>query len=435
MNISVIGAGYVGLVTAAGLAEFGNSVVCYDQNEERILGLSSHPPVLPFYEPGLDDLVLSNVAAGRLVFTSDRSFATRSNIIFVAVGTPQSEDGSADMSAVNGVVADLSDSFDGVGTKFVVMKSTVPVGTGDFIESVLRKSGVDAHVVSNPEFLREGTAVEDFLRPDRIVIGTTDRDAEEIMRRVYRPLLNVTRFICVDRRSSELSKYASNSMLASRISFMNEMAALCDAVGADVDSIRVVMGSDTRIGPKYLYPGVGFGGSCFTKDLSALRRTCMVHGVHHSMISATLDANDRQKRAVLDKILSSFPTVSDRKICIWGLAFKANTDDIRDSPSLALIDGLLKQGASVHVHDPKAIPATMAVYGQSISYYGDMYSAASGSDAICVMTEWREYRSPKWDSVRLSSPEVIIFDGRNVLSPDDVTVAGLTYRGVGRGLS
>jgi UDPglucose 6-dehydrogenase len=432
MRLCVSGAGYVGLVTAAGFAALGNDVVCADVNEDRVRALCSG--VLPIYEPGLDDLVARGVASGRLVFTSDVAGAIRrSEIAFVAVGTPPRGDGGADLSSVFAVAECVAEHAR--EEVILVLKSTVPVGTAARVRRIVLESAQRIHVASNPEFLKEGDAVQDFLRPDRVVLGA-DGDEPFVrakMAELYRPLhLDRDRVLWMDSASAELTKYVANSMLAIRVSFMNEIATLCEAVGADARQVRYGVGSDVRIGSKFLYPGPGFGGSCFPKDLQALIETAREHNLELELACATQRVNERQKGTLLRKLKRHFDQDLRRtRIGIWGLAFKARTDDIRESPALTLIDALLTEGAEVVAHDPEARRAAEERYGGRIRLVEHPYEAAESADALVLVTEWTEYRSPDFRRLRESMRRPLLLDGRNIWSDSGCRSLGFIYEGIG----
>jgi UDPglucose 6-dehydrogenase len=433
MNVCMVGTGYVGLVTGAGLAELGNRVVCADVDPTRIEALGRG--VLPIYEPGLDELVERGVREKRLSFTTDVDAALRSaDVVFVTVGTPPRADGGADLSAVFAVAertAALAEH-----EMVLVLKSTVPVGTNARVRRLVADARHKIHVVSNPEFLKEGDAVTDFLRPDRVVIGCEGDDqlARTAMQRLYRPLqLDRERILWMDPPSAELTKYVANSMLALRISFMNEVAALCEKVGADAHMVRFGVGSDNRIGPKFLYAGPGYGGSCFPKDVQALIHTAREHGLELDLACATHRVNERQKGILMRKLKSHFDGfLRGKRIAVWGLAFKPRTDDIRESPSLVLIDSLLSEGAEVVAHDPHALPAARQRYETRVRFEEDEYAAADAADALVLVTEWTQYRSPDFERLRqrMHSPAVLI-DGRNVWSQYGLYEQGFIYEGIG----
>lgn len=439
MKVSVIGSGYVGLVTGACLAEVGNQVLCLDVDPAKIALLQGGG--VPIYEPGLEDMIRRNAAAGRLSFTTDVAAAARfGEIQFIAVGTPPDEDGSADLQYVLAAARGIARHIE--RPTVVVDKSTVPVGTADRVRdamaATLAERGADIafSVVSNPEFLKEGAAIDDFMRPDRIVVGVDDAHAAELMRRLYLPFQrNHERLIVMDVRSAELTKYAANAMLATRISFMNELANLAEALGVDIEKVRQGIGSDPRIGYHFLYPGCGYGGSCFPKDVKALARTADEHGLPLRVISAVEAANDAQKRRLADKIIARFGAdLTGRCFALWGLAFKPNTDDMREAPSLTLIDALLARGATVAAYDPVARDEAARVLAgrPGIRFADSMQSALDGADALAIVTEWKEFRSPDFADLKARLRTPAIFDGRNMYDPASVREAGLEYHAIGR---
>lgn len=439
MKVSVIGSGYVGLVTGACLAEVGNQVLCLDVDPAKIALLQGGG--VPIYEPGLEDMIRRNAVAGRLSFTTDVAAAARfGEIQFIAVGTPPDEDGSADLQYVLAAARGIARHIE--RPTVVVDKSTVPVGTADRVRdamaATLAERGADIafSVVSNPEFLKEGAAIDDFMRPDRIVVGVDDAHAAELMRRLYLPFQrNHERLIVMDVRSAELTKYAANAMLATRISFMNELANLAEALGADIEKVRQGIGSDPRIGYHFLYPGCGYGGSCFPKDVKALARTADEHGLPLRVISAVEAANDAQKRRLADKIIARFGAdLTGRCFALWGLAFKPNTDDMREAPSLTLIDALLARGATVAAYDPVARDEAARVLAgrPGIRFADSMQSALDGADALAIVTEWKEFRSPDFADLKARLRTPAIFDGRNMYDPASVREAGLEYHAIGR---
>jgi UDPglucose 6-dehydrogenase len=433
MKICVIGTGYVGLVAGAGFADMGNDVVCCDIDESKIAMLKRGE--MPIYEPGLDKLVAFNAAEGRLTFTTDAPAGVAgAQVILLAVGTPPAPDGSADLQYIFKAAETAAKSL--TGWAVLVTKSTVPVGTGDKIEAIAKKVAAhDVAVASNPEFLKEGDAVSDFMKPDRVVIGASDKHAIETLRALYAPFTRATdRILVMDRRSAELTKYAANSMLATRISFMNDLANLCDAIGADIELVRKGMGSDGRIGPKFLYAGAGFGGSCFPKDLRAAVSTGREAGVRLEILEAVVAVNDRQKHVLGRKISEHFGgKLAGKKIALWGLAFKPGTDDIREAPALVLADELLAAGAEVVASDPVAIPATRKQIGDRIRYEESNYECARGADALVLVTEWHEFRRPNFERLKTLLRQPVLFDGRNQWEPADVRALGFTYYGIGRG--
>jgi UDPglucose 6-dehydrogenase len=432
MHIAMIGTGYVGLVAGAGFADFGNDVMGVDVDGVKIAMLNEGK--LPIYEPGLDDLIAANRRAGRLTFSTDVAGAIRkAEVVFIAVGTPQGSDGSADLSAVLAVAETIGKNMNGY--KVVATKSTVPVGTADKIREIIDRHAKEPFsVASNPEFLKEGDAVSDFMKPDRVVLGVGDDRARDVLRSLYAPFVMTNdRVLVMDPRSAELAKYAANAMLAVRISFMNDLAMLAEKIGADVGLVRRAVGADGRIGNKFLFPGPGFGGSCFPKDLAALLHTATEAGHDLLVVRAAQRVNERQKHVLFQKIERHFGgAVKGRRVAVWGLAFKAKTDDVRESPALVLLDDLLAAGAAVSAHDPEAMPNVRAIYGDRVTFCDTMYSAAEGADALALVTEWREYRLPDFPRLKRVMKEPAIFDGRNVWSPADVRAAGFAYSGIGR---
>jgi UDPglucose 6-dehydrogenase len=431
MRIAVIGTGYVGLVAGAGFADFGNDVTCADVDSSKIARLQRGE--IPIYEPGLDSLVESNAQNGRLRFSSSVAEAVAgAEIAVIAVGTPQSEDGSADMRHVLAVAEAIGKAM--TGYLVVITKSTVPVGTAERVAAVIQENAQHPFsVVSNPEFLKEGDAVNDFMKPDRIIIGTDDPRAISTLRHLYAPFVRTNdRLLFMDARSAELTKYAANAMLATRISFMNELAGLAERVGADIEHVRRGLGSDPRIGPKFLFPGTGFGGSCFPKDLKALLHLSHAAEVPLDVVTAVDHVNTRQKTVLAAKLQKHFGELSGRRIAIWGLAFKPKTDDIREAPALALIDKLLAGGARVTAHDPAAMDAVRAIYGDRIAYAAGMYEALSGADALVLMTEWHEYRRPDFNRIKRELASPAVFDGRNIWDPAELRALGYTYHAIGR---
>ncbi|HJU87444.1 MAG TPA: UDP-glucose/GDP-mannose dehydrogenase family protein, partial [Gemmatimonadota bacterium] len=400
MRVGVFGAGYVGLVTGTCFAEMGNDVVIRDVDEERIARLRRGR--IPIYEPGLEEVLQRNLEMGRLRFTTDPAEVVGfAEVVFVAVGTPAGEDGSADLSHVLAVAREIAQHAD--GPRIVVNKSTVPVGTGRKVREVLAESSPHEFlVVSNPEFLKEGSAVEDFMKPDRVVVGTDSDSAREAMRRLYAPFIRTGNPICfMDVESAEMTKYAANAMLATRITFMNEIANLCERVGANVDEVRIGIGSDRRIGPAFLFPGAGFGGSCFPKDVRALERLADEVGYEFPIMRAVHTVNEAQKRVLGDKVRARFgDDLSGRRMAVWGVAFKARTDDIREAPALVLIDDLLRSGAEVAVFDPEALDNARRVLGDRVFYAGSAHEALNGADALVVVTEWNEFRFPDFERMR-----------------------------------
>jgi len=439
MKLTIIGTGYVGLVTGACLADVGNQVLCLDLDQRKIDILKSGG--LPIYEPGLKEIVANNIAAGRLRFTTDVAESVAwGDIQVIAVGTPPGEDGSADLQYVVAAARNIGRHM--TGPKIVIDKSTVPVGTADKVRDAVdeelkqRAQNIKFSVVSNPEFLKEGAAVEDFMRPDRIVIGAEDDETIEAMRKLYAPFQrNHDRIMVMDIRSAELTKYAANAMLATRISFMNELALLAEKLGADIESVRKGMGSDPRIGYHFLYPGIGYGGSCFPKDVQALIRTAQSAGIELKLLDAVERVNYAQKHVLSNKIIARFgENLSDKKFAIWGLAFKPNTDDMREAPSLVLIDELTKRGATVVAFDPVAMAEarhTLAGNPQ-VSFAADAMSALQGADALAIATEWKTFRAPDFSAVKAALKTPVIFDGRNLYEPETMRENGFDYYPIGR---
>ncbi|MEO8090172.1 MAG: UDP-glucose/GDP-mannose dehydrogenase family protein [Gemmatimonadales bacterium] len=433
MHVAVIGSGYVGLVAGACLAETGNDVTCVDVDADKIARLQRNE--VPIYEPGLEPMVKRNQEEKRLTFTTDIGAAVRSSrVIFIAVGTPPGEDGSADLKHVLAVARDVGRHMN--EPKIVVTKSTVPVGTAEKVRAaVAAETSIPFAVCSNPEFLKEGAAIEDFMKPDRVVVGVDNDEAREVMGELYAPFTRQggNRVLFMDIASAEVTKYAANAMLATRISFMNQMALFCELVGADVNSVRLGIGSDQRIGRAFLYPGPGYGGSCFPKDVKALIRTSDELGLSLDVLKAVEEVNECQKRVVLQKTLRYLGQDLKGKIVgLWGLAFKAETDDMRESPTIPLIEGLLAAGARVQTHDPKATDSARVIFGDRVMYAADPYSAAHGADALIVMTEWLVYRNPDFERVRKLLRRSLLIDGRNLYDPERMASLGFEYHGIGR---
>jgi UDPglucose 6-dehydrogenase len=429
--IGVVGTGYVGLVVGACLAENGNFVVCVDNDAGKVARLRRGE--IPIYEPGLHELLPRNVGEERLRFTTDLAEAVRtSEVLFIAVGTPQDEDGSADLSHVLEVAREIGRAMNGF--KIIVNKSTVPVGTAARVREVVGTlTPHDFAVVSNPEFLKEGTAVDDFLKPDRVVIGTDDPRVEQVMRKLYEPFVRTGKPILVmDQASAELSKYAANAMLAARISFMNEIANYCDRVGADVRHVRLGMGTDSRIGSSFLFPGVGYGGSCFPKDVKALLRMGQDAGVGLNVVEATERTNEAQKVVLVPRIAAHLGGLAGKRVAVWGLAFKPRTDDMREAPAIAIVEALLAGGAQVAAYDPKAEARAHELFGDRIRLCGRAYEAVTGADALVVVTEWNEFREPDFPKIRSLMRQPAIFDGRNIYDPRQLRELGFHYEGIGR---
>ena len=440
MKVTVFGAGYVGLVTGACLAEMGNHVLCVDVDPRKIEMLKKGE--VPIHEPGLDALIQRNAAAGRLQFTTDAAAAVAHGTLqFIGVGTPPDEDGSADLQYVLAVARTIGQHM--TDYKVVVDKSTVPVGTADKVRAAIaeqlaaRGTPMSYAVVSNPEFLKEGAAIDDFMKPDRIVIGSDDDRATLLMRAVYSPFMrNSDRLVVMDVRSAEFTKYAANAMLATRISFMNELARLADAVGADIELVRKGIGSDPRIGTHFLYPGTGYGGSCFPKDVKALIRTGRSNGVTLRVLDAVEEANEIQKLVLVERVVQRFgEDLKGRTFAIWGLAFKPNTDDMREAPSRVVVEELTRRGAKVQAYDPVAMPEAQRVLGH-VAGFGTVPSAEAaleGADALLIVTEWREFRTPDFDHLKATLQQPLVLDGRNLYEPELMRSLGITYVGIGRG--
>ena len=432
MHIGIIGTGYVGLVTGACFAEFGLFVTCVDKDEKKIKALKKG--IIPFYEPGLDELVKRNVKQGRLIFTTKIAKAVESSLVtFIAVGTPRRGDGSADMKYVEDVAKDIANHMDDY--KVIVTKSTVPVGTGEKIREIISqnlRSHTDFDIVSNPEFLREGSAIEDFMRPNRVVIGAASQQAIAIMKDLYKPLyLLETPFVITNIETAELIKYASNSFLATKISFINEMATLCEKVGADVHMVAKGMGLDQRIGPKFLHPGPGYGGSCLPKDTSALLKIAEEHNVCLGIVDAAVRANEKQREYMVKRIKDFMGDLKGKTLAVLGLSFKPNTDDIRDAPSIPIIKNLLKEGAKIRAYDPVSTEEAEKIMPE-IKYCKDPYSAIKGSDALIIMTEWNEFRNLEVDKIKKLLTSPFFFDLRNIYDPQKMKDKGFRYYSVGR---
>ena len=441
MKITVIGTGYVGLVSGTCFAEMGNTVCCIDVDQKKIEGLKKG--IIPIYEPGLEAMVLRNTANGNLTFSTDLASKLHdTDIAFIAVGTPMGEDGSADLKYVLQVAQTIGDHM--TRPLLVVDKSTVPVGTADqvrqTIQAALDKRGlsIDFHVLSNPEFLKEGDAIADFMKPDRVVIGGDDPEALEVMKELYAPFFrtNMDRMITMDVRSAEMTKYVANAMLATKISFMNEVANICELVGADVNKVRVGIGSDSRIGYSFIYPGCGYGGSCFPKDVKALQKTALSYGYEPQIIQAVELVNDQQKLRIAQKVVSHFgEDLSGKRFAVWGLAFKPETDDMREAPAIYIIQELVKRGASVTAFDPKAMKEAKEHYLKDmagVSYVDQKYEAVHGADALILLTEWKTFRSPDFEQIKESLKEPVIFDGRNQYNEKVLIKMGFSYYQIGK---
>jgi len=439
MNIAIVGTGYVGLVSGTCFAEMGAHVTCVDVNEEKINKLNNGE--MPIYEPGLEELVKRNVEYDRLHFTTDlTSVLDDVEVVFSAVGTPPDEDGSADLKYVLAVARQFGQNI----KKYTILvtKSTVPVGTAKKVKAVieeeLKKRGVDVpfDVASNPEFLKEGAAIKDFMSPDRVVVGTESKKAQEVMTRLYQPfLIQNFRVIFTDIPSAEMTKYAANAMLATRISFMNDIANLCELVGADVDAVRMGIGSDTRIGRKFLYAGCGYGGSCFPKDVKALIHTGVEHGYHLEVIEAVERVNEKQKYVVYNKIKQHVGDLKGKTVAVLGLAFKPETDDMREAPSLIVINKLLEEGATIRVFDPIAMDECKRRLGDKVTYCKNMYDAADGADVFALMTEWRQFRMPSWNVIKKVMKGDLVVDGRNIYNRAELEEFGFKYTRIGEGAS
>jgi UDPglucose 6-dehydrogenase len=435
MKIAMIGTGYVGLVSGTCFAEMGYDVTCVDIDERKVAMLKQGE--MPIYEPGLQIFLDRNIEAERLHFTTDlREAVERCDVLFLALPTPPGEDGSADLSYVLGVAEQIGPMIDDY--KVIVDKSTVPVGTADRVRAALeasgKKAGEDFDVVSNPEFLREGVAVDDFMKPERVVIGAESEKAAEIMTRLYKPfVLQGNPIIVMDLRSAEMTKYAANSFLATKITFMNEVANLCELVGANVDMVRRGIGTDSRIGNKFLYAGIGFGGSCFPKDVQALVRTARENEYPFQILEAVLSVNDHQRRSLADRVVDYFGgSLEGKHIAVWGLSFKPDTDDVREAPAHVVIRRLLEAGATVNAYDPEAAETTKAILGDSITYAPDSDAALAGADALVICTEWKEFRGADLEEVRGALSQPVVFDGRNVYDPERMAQLGFDYFSIGR---
>jgi len=436
MNIAIVGTGYVGLVTGVCFAEMGANVTCVDVNKNKIEKLKNGE--VPIYEPGLDDLMHKNIAGGRLHFTTDLiEIIDDVEVIFSAVGTPPDEDGSADLKYVLDVARTIGQNINKY--LLVVTKSTVPVGTAKKVKQVIsdelkkRKLSVEFDVASNPEFLKEGSAIKDFMSPDRVVVGVESEKAKETLSKLYHPfLLNNFRVIFMDIPSAEMTKYAANAMLATRISFMNDVANLCELLGADVNMVRKGIGSDARIGTKFLYPGCGYGGSCFPKDVKALIKTATTQGYDMQVLKAVESVNEKQKSILFEKLSNHYNAdLKGKTIAIWGLAFKPETDDMREAPSLVIIDLLLKAGCKVRVYDPVAMNECKRIIGDTVTYCENMYETTVDTDALMLLTEWKEFRLPSWELLKKSMKETVLFDGRNIYSKEELIANGFIYYSIG----
>jgi len=433
MNIAVVGTGYVGLVSGTCFAHAGNDVICVDIDEEKVKKLSSGE--LTIYEPGLEFLYEENLETGRLSFTTDLNSAVEdADIICMCLPTPSDEDGSADLKHILAVAEQLGPMI--TSYKIILNKSTVPVGTAEQVHNILKNHIPENQfdVVSNPEFLREGYAVNDFLKPDRVVVGTSSKKVERVMSKLFAPFLpEGNPVLFMDERSAEMTKYAANSYLATRITYMNEIATLCEVLGADVNNVRKGLGSDSRIGHRFLYPGIGFGGSCFPKDVRALLKTAEVNNYDFQILKAVVDRNSYQQDRYIDKVLQHFKgNLSNVKLAVWGLSFKPNTDDIREAPAISIMQRLVDLGASITAYDPEAMGNMKKVMGQKINFVTESYDALEGADALCIFTEWQQFLSPNMRKIKRLLKEPVIIDGRNIYSPEEMEENGFTYISVGR---
>ncbi len=432
MQICVIGTGYVGLVVGTCLAEMGNNVICIDNDRDKLDMLEKG--IVPIYEPGLEDLIKVNVREKRLEFSSDLKYGVEKSLVcFIAVGTPQSEDGAADLQYVEAVAESIGQAINGY--KVIVDKSTVPVGTADRVTSIIKKyTNHEFDVVSNPEFLKQGAAVDDFLKPDRVVIGSNSQRATEIMQELYSPFLRTGNpVIIMDVKSAEMTKYAANSFLAVKISYANEIANICEAVGADAEMVRIGMCSDKRIGSQFLFPGLGYGGSCFPKDVKALLKTAKDNNCDYQLLQAADDVNRRQRKIFIDKILNRFgKDLSGLTFGIWGLAFKPKTNDMRMAPSITIINALLEHGAKVQAYDPKAFGLAKSIWGNKITYAENSYDALKDADCMLLLTEWNEFRRPDFDRIKTLLKTPVIFDGRNQYEKERMSRRGFEYHCIGR---
>jgi len=431
MKIAVVGSGYVGLVAGACLAENGNDVVCVDRDGAKIRMLQRGK--IPIYEPGLEEMVRRNRAEKRLTFTTALTQGVRnSEIIFVAVGTPTGEDGSADLQHVLAVARDVAKAMNGY--KVIVNKSTVPVGTAQRVREIVRRETTHPFsVVSNPEFLKQGAAIDDFMKPDRVVIGAEDPRAADMMRELYAPFTRTgAPIMMMDCASAELCKYAANAMLATRISFMNEVSNVCEAVGANVDLVRLAVASDRRIGSSFLFPGVGYGGSCFPKDVKAMLHFAANHKYDFQILHAVEEVNQQQKLRLIAKMQAHFGALKGKRIAVWGLAFKPKTDDMREAPAVPLIKGLLAEGVTVTAYDPEAMKVAKSIFGSKVTFADNSYAALTGVDGLAIVTEWNEFREPDFTRMRKVMRKPVIFDGRNIYNPETIRAQGFTYLSMGR---
>jgi UDPglucose 6-dehydrogenase len=432
MRVAIIGSGYVGLVAGACLAETGNDVICADVDASKIARLKQND--VPIYEPGLEPMIRRNQAEGRLAFSTDVGQAVdRSRVVFIAVGTPSGEDGSADLQHVLSVARTIGRHMS--SPKVVITKSTVPVGTAEKVRAAIKaETQVPFYVCSNPEFLKEGDAIDDFMKPDRVVVGVDSTEAKEVLEQLYAPFVRTGNpILFMDIASAEVTKYAANAMLATRISFMNQIAGFCERVGADVHAVRKGIGTDRRIGPAFLFPGPGYGGSCFPKDVKALIRSATELGMDFELLEAVESVNGRQKLVLLEKTRSCLGAdLQGKTVAVWGLAFKAETDDMRESPAIPLVRGLLDAGAIVKVHDPKAMESARMFFGDRVTYAPDLYLAADGASALVIVTEWLVYRNPDFERLKKALAKPLIIDGRNLFDPERMAADGFEYHSIGR---
>ncbi len=434
MRICMIGTGYVGLVAGTCLAEMGNEVICVDKDIKKLANLKKG--IIPIYEPGLEELIKVNVLEGRLIFSDDLDKAVKSSLIcIIAVGTPQGEDGSADLSAVYQVAESIAKSMNEY--KVIVDKSTVPVGTAQKVAEIIKNNTkFEFDVVSNPEFLKQGAAVEDFLKPDRVIIGSNSKKASEIMQDLYSPFLRTGNpVILMDVKSAEMTKYAANSFLAAKISYINEIANICEKVGADVEMVRVGMCSDSRIGSKFLFPGLGYGGSCFPKDVKAMIKTAKVFGCEHKMLSSIEDTNKEQRKVFIEKIFNKFgQNLAGKTFAIWGLSFKPKTNDMRESPAITIIEVLLAHGAKIAAFDPKAMETAKTIFSNKIHYAKNAYDALKNADGLLLLTEWNEFRRPDFDKIKSLLKTPVIIDGRNLYDPKRLKFKEIEYICIGKSI-
>lgn len=432
MKVCVVGTGYVGLVAGTCLAEMGNDVICVDNNLEKLSQLEKG--IVPIYEPGLEELIKVNVSEGRLNFTSNLKEAVQKSLVcFIAVGTPQGEDGQADLKYVYEVAKSIGQSINDY--KVIVDKSTVPVGTADAVSKIIKEqTNIEFDVVSNPEFLKQGAAVDDFLKPDRVVIGSNSQKATEIMQELYSPFLRTGNpVIIMDVKSAEMTKYAANSFLAVKISYANEIANICEQVGADAEMVRIGMCSDKRIGSQFLFPGLGYGGSCFPKDVKALLKTAKDNNCDYQLLQAADDVNKKQRQVFINKILNKFGNdLSGKTFAVWGLAFKPKTNDMREAPAITIINALLERGAKVQAYDPKAVESAKEIFGNKITYSKSAYEALNGADCMLLLTEWNEFRRPDFDKIKSLMKGNVIFDGRNQYNSKRLLEKGFEYYQIGK---